>query len=354
MEKMHVRCLVSSGGSEEEIEQTRFVDELKGWLPVDAITREGRPFLKWMEMSSVALTEPFFHQTVERLRGQIPAPRELLTDLSALLQFEKITDSLRPSGFIFHGSRCGSTLVANACRALRGSLMLTEAQAIDKIADQHIPANRESAKAKRLFNRLLLRGVVSALGQRLMGDEQYYFIKFAFFGILQYEKIKSIWPDVPCIFIYRDPVEVIVSNLKIRPQWLVLEDNLEQIASNIGVTVEELRSKGPEECCARALGRLYAKAAELADAGLMLVPYEELSPEKLLEIVRFFGVKPTPSEVEEIRRISKLASKDIVPARVFKRDSDEKITSASPLVHEMAALWAMEPFQRLNEKQEKS
>src|SRR5262249_9237795 len=150
-----------------------------------------------------------------------------------------------------------------------------EAQVVDKIVDQYISANHASSVAKMLFNKLLLRGAVSALGQRRAGNEQHYFIKFAFFGILQYEKIKSIWPDVPAIFMYRDPVEVMVSHLKNPPLWMRLEENLEQAAANIGVTVEALASLGPEECCARALGRLYAKAAELADDGLRLVRYEE-------------------------------------------------------------------------------
>lgn len=354
MEKLKMNCLVSSVDGQEEIRQTRCVDELRGWLPVDAVTRDGRPFLRWMEMPDVDLREPFFHQTVERLKEQEPVPRELLTDLDALLQLEKVTDSLRPTGFIFHGSRCGSTLVANACRALRGSLVIAEAQALDKIADQYLPANHQSKGAKILFNKLLLRGAVSALGQRRAGNEQYYFIKFAFFGILQYEKIKSIWRDVPGIFIYRDPVEVIVSNLKTWPQWMKLEDNLEQVASNIGVNIERLRSISPEECCARALGRLYAKAAELADSELMLVRYEELLPEKLLEIVKFFNVTPTPLDVEEIRRISKLYSKNQIPAQTFTRDADDKRASASPLAREMAARWVLEPFQCLNEKLRRS
>ena len=345
--------IVSSGSGEEETARTMHVDELSGWFPVDAITRDGHPYLKWMEVSHVALTEPLFHQSVERLSRQKPAPRELLTDLDALLQLEKVTDSLRPTGFIFHVSRCGSTLVTNACRALSGSLVLTEAQPVDKLAAQNLLTNRESNWGRMLLNRLFLRGAVSALGQRWTGNEKYYFIKFAFAGFLQYENIKSIWQDVPCVFIYRDPVEVMVSNLRNRPQWMRLEDNPEEsIAACIGVTVDELRAIGAEEYCARSLGRLYAKAAELADSGLMLVRYEELSLRKLLEIIEFFGVTPTPSEIEAIQRISQLYSKDAVPARIFTRDSNEKKALALPLVREMATRWASESYQRLNEKHE--
>ncbi|HEV7701083.1 MAG TPA: hypothetical protein VGO43_12700 [Pyrinomonadaceae bacterium] len=353
MEKMRVKCLLPVVAGEEEIEQTIGVDELRGWVPVDAITRGGRPFLRWMEVLGDTFSEPFFHQTVEHLRAQKPAVRELLTDLDALLQLEKITDALSPTGFIFHGSRCGSTLVSNACRSLSGALMVTEAQVIDKIADQPIPADHHSSEAKLLFNKLLLRGAVSALGQRRTGAEQYYFIKFACFGILQYEKIKSIWPDVPCVFIYRDPLEVIASSMKTRPQWMLDEKNLAQVASTIGISDEEFRIIGPEEFCSRVLGKLYTKAAELTDSGLMLIRYEELSTDKILEIIDLFGIQPTPLEVEEIRAVSKLYSKDPIPARLFTRDAEDKRASVSRLAREMAERWAMGPFQRLNEQHEK-
>jgi len=98
---------------------TNFTD-LKGWLPVDAVVVEGRPGLWWMEMSGVSLTEPFFQQTVERERANGKA--ELFTEFDALLQLEQSFDSVDPTGFIFHSSRCGSTLVANACRAIASSI----------------------------------------------------------------------------------------------------------------------------------------------------------------------------------------------------------------------------------------
>src|ERR1041384_334996 len=105
--------------------------DLKGWLPVDAVVVDGRPGLWWMEMSGIDLTAPFFHQTVERARRENRAER--FTEFDVLLQLEKQLDSVEPTGFIFHSSRCGSTLVANACRAVSNSLVLSEASAIDKV-----------------------------------------------------------------------------------------------------------------------------------------------------------------------------------------------------------------------------
>ena len=112
------------------------VESLKGWLPIDAVVTKERPGLIWMDMRGVSFSEPFFQQTVERLRAERPARPEVFTEFDALVQLEKISDSLRPSGFIFHSSRCGSTLVANACKALNNSIVISEAYAVDKLVSR--------------------------------------------------------------------------------------------------------------------------------------------------------------------------------------------------------------------------
>src|SRR6476646_10504055 len=106
-------------------------EALKFWCPVDAVIAGDQPAIEWMDLRGVDFREPFFNETLARVdhekRGRV------VTAVDALLQFEKICDGLAPSGFIFHSSRCGSTLVANACRALKHSFVIAEAPAIDKL-----------------------------------------------------------------------------------------------------------------------------------------------------------------------------------------------------------------------------
>src|ERR1043165_3268008 len=91
--------------------------ELQGWMPIDAVVVDGRPGLTWLEMTGVDLAEPFFQQTVDRVKSKHPERREVFTEFDTLVQLEKTFDTVAPTGFIFHSSRCGSTLLANACRA---------------------------------------------------------------------------------------------------------------------------------------------------------------------------------------------------------------------------------------------
>src|SRR5262245_34432433 len=101
-----------------QVELTQSVirpEDLLSWLPVDATIDNGRPMIEWMELSDIDFCEPFFSQTIERVKSGGDR-KHLLTEFDFLLRTEKVFDSIEPSGFIFHSSRCGSTLVANACR----------------------------------------------------------------------------------------------------------------------------------------------------------------------------------------------------------------------------------------------
>src|SRR5437870_2227708 len=200
---------------------------LLNWLPMDALLVEGRQCVKWVDVGGVSLDEPLFDKTIERLRKERPDADEIITGFEALIQLEKISDSVAPSGFIFHTSRCGSTLLSNACRALKGSIVVSEAPVVEKIVGRFFSYS-DTDRAKIVINSIFLRGAVSALGQRRLGTEQSCFVKFSCLSVLQFERVRQIWPEVRCVFMFRDPREVIVSNLENPPAWMLFDSLPEQ------------------------------------------------------------------------------------------------------------------------------
>ncbi len=326
------------------------VERLKSWLPVDATIRDERPMIEWMNMSGVVLSEPFFQQTVDRVRKTVEA-ESLFTDLDVLIQLEKISDRLDPTGFIFHSSRCGSTLVANACKAIGDSIVIAESSAVDKLITRFF-TDLDDAGTKELLYSVFLRGAIHALGQRRMKNERHYFVKFASTSTLQFARIRKIWPKVPAVFLYRDPIEVMVSNLKTIPEWMIIETNPATAAATVGVGESEVSQIGREEFCARALGRYYSAAEANADQQTWLVNYDELTPDLLLRIISFFGVIPSSQEAQTISQTARLYSKDAVGRTTFHGDREEKRTKASAQVREMADRWATPAYQRLESKRQ--
>lgn len=320
------------------------IANLRGFLPVDAVVVDGRPGLRWMDLSGVKLTEPFFQQTVER--AQADGKRELFTEFDTLLQLEKSFDSVQPTGFIFHSSRCGSTLVSNACRAVPDSIVLSEPNTIDKLIARFIT---DAGDVKTSLYSVFLRAAVHALGQRRTGNEQHLFIKFSPCSFSQIEHIRRIWPNVPWLFLYRDPVETIVSNLKDVPPWLI-DDDRRVLASIIDATPDEVAPMTLEELCARAIGSLFSTARDVAHRNGMLLNYTQLSVPVISSVLSFFKVSHSTNELDSIARTSRVYSKETSGTRSFVSDTDEKQKLASHAVREAATRWAIEPYQLLEQK----
>jgi hypothetical protein len=303
-----------------------------------------------MEMADVSLSEPFFQQTVERAKADGTKRGELFTEFDVLLQLEKELDSVPPTGFIFHSSRCGSTLVANACRAINDSIVLSEANAIDKLIARFFTDAANDGVKSSLYS-VLIRGVVHALGQRRRGCEKHLFIKFACTSFAQLERITRIWPDVPWIFLYRDPVETIVSNVNDQPTWLT-DDDWRVLASITGATTSEVAKMTLAERCARSIGSFYSHAYDLANEQSLLLNYNQLSVPVISDVLKFFKVRPSAQELEAIARASGFYAKEISGTLPFVADADAKQKLASDLIRELAMRWAEKPYQRLEQKRQ--
>jgi len=318
------------------------VNELRSYFPIDAVIRDGKPQIEWLRMGEVAFTEPFFHQTVAKARQD---NQPLFTDLDALLRVASVGPALQPSGFIFHTSRCGSTVVANACRALDSTRVIAEAPVIDKLLSR-LFTDADPGSDKELVYLSLVRSAVQTLARDQSHSDSRYFVKFACASTLQIKSLRRTWPNVPFLILFRDPVEVTVSNLRTRPQWMSADSNPGAAAAIVGVEVDQLLGMTDEEYCARALGLYYAAAESVAgERATQLFDYKQLSLQMLTEILRFFGVTPSAQELARIERSLLSHAKD--PSVSFRPDSADKKAAASRQVIEAVERWALPAYERL-------
>jgi len=322
------------------------VGRLEGWLPVDAVVKDGRPGVVWLDMRGRTLDEPLLCQTVARIRrdrGQSPAR---FTPLATLIEFEKTTPGLAPTGFIFHSSRCGSTLVANACRALTGARVIAEPCAVDKLVGRFFTDVNDDPTRELVYS-VLLRAAVHALGQPRLETETRYFVKFSCVSVLQVRRIRRIWPAVPSVFIYRDPVEVVVSNLADPPAWMRVDAVPAMATALLGASPHEIGRMSRAEVCARAVGRFYGAAHDGCDETTRFIDYSELSAAALSSVVGHFGIRPTAAETDAMVRTLAVSAKDPDHRRPFVADGEAKRAAASREVQAMVDRWARAPYLRL-------
>lgn len=143
------------------------VDQLAGWTPIRVYWEQSSAMVDWCYSGERRFTDPFFDQTIERC---LKHPSNLIfrhqTPIETLGEYHEARPGLPPTGFIFHLSRCGSTLVSQMLAALPQNVVISEAAPIDALLRSRL-RDHDVTDATRVA---WLRWMMSALGQRRSGS----------------------------------------------------------------------------------------------------------------------------------------------------------------------------------------
>jgi hypothetical protein len=260
------------------------------------------------------------------------------TPIEVLKEWQQLQPGLSPTGFIFHMSRCGSTLVSQMLTAVPTNVVISEARPIDGTLRAQNAAT-ENADEQRIN---WLRWMVSALGQRRLGGEDNFFIKFDAWNMLDLPLICRAFPQVPWIFLYRDPVEVLVSHMNQRgPHMIpgVLAPGL------FGMDQEAAFSLRPEDYCAKVLASICSAALQHRREGGCLVNYRQLPDVVTQSLLSYFGLHYSEEEIATVRTASKHDSKNF--AANFQDDSQQKREKASEAIRDAADKWLYPIYEEL-------
>ncbi|MDR3481294.1 MAG: hypothetical protein P4L91_11355 [Burkholderiaceae bacterium] len=188
--------------------------ELDNWIPYK-IERREEWLCRWLSVAGQSFCEPFFTETISKCQAQLPNGSRYasLSSLESLLAAAaQPFAALAPAAFIFHVSRCGSTLLAQLLGLSRQNVVLSEVPLLDQIlrlsvSDSGIaPASVEALMSASL--RLLAR-------QRNV-DEARLFVKLDSWHVAFAPLIRKLYPATPFVLLYRAPDEVMRSHRKRR------------------------------------------------------------------------------------------------------------------------------------------
>jgi hypothetical protein len=327
-----------------------------GWLPI-AIDFDPRPSImphapvRWMEFGSSPLDEPFVAHSIKRLRAGSPPAREIETDLDTLLRVGGKLPAVQPAGFIFHISRCGSTLVANALKTAEGALVVSESPPLTSLL---LPEPESfgayvGARWERL-RRNTLQSLFSLFAHYRTGEAERLVIKFASVNTLSMRVVRACFPGVPCLIVVRDPAEVMVASLR-GGGWMSFKSSPE-VARRIFGWPEEVRScaeMSDEEYGARVLGRYLSSALDAFDQRCMVVDYEDLNQKRMREIAAFFGLV-IPETGKDLEAVFGFYAKDPARRLRFKDDRREKQKQMSAALRTAARQWARTTYFELRSR----
>jgi hypothetical protein len=235
-------------------------------------------------------------------------------------------------------SRCGSTLVSQMLAALPSNIVVSEASPIDTV----VQADRWRPDLSAERHAIWLHSIIGALGQPRSGSEQRYFIKLDCWHTLALPLFRRAFPAVPWVFLYRDPVEVLVSQLRI--------PGTQMIPGSVGPDLYGLeRSYGPgtaEDYYAQVLAKVIEPAvAYYAAGGGLLVNYNQLPDALFTAILPHFGVACSAADRAAMIEAARYDAK--APGFQFEPDSGAKQRGATPAARAAAERWLGDLYRRL-------
>ncbi|MBX7220290.1 MAG: hypothetical protein K1Y36_10130 [Blastocatellia bacterium] len=309
--------------------------DFAGWVPAYLTWETPLPAISWVYQDAPLLAEPFFEHT---LANAVRSPFGLLfrrqTSLAELSHLLARRPEVVPTGFIFHMSRCGSTLVSNLLKTLPETRVISEPGVVSALL-RFFHRNPDFPFAEKILH---LKNLVQALGYQPDGRPAgRFFLKLDALDTLALPLFQAAFPTVPWIFVFRRPVEVLVSNLNeisggmfpgtFHPTW-------------VGISWEDAFNLPPETYMARLLGRVCETAVSCSSPHSRFIDYETLPGAVWTTVADFFQLDLSPTDVERMQSAAGFDAKR--PDQTFQDDRDRKRASASVNIRQAVAEW-LEP-----------
>ncbi len=292
-----------------------------GWRPMHVLVSGHAAAVDWAFFGDMPLTAPFYEDTIRRV---------LSRPFSRLLRYRMTLDDFvaaapqapPPSGFVFHMSRCGSTLVSQMLAAVPRYSVISEAAPFDVMVQlsrlwPHLPPERHMRH-------------LTAMAAALCRGPGGHVFKLDSWHTMALPLLRRAFPTVPWVFLYRDPVEVLVSQMRQRGSQIVPELTPPAL---YGIT--DFDGLLDVEYCARVLEKTCAAVPDhIGDGAGKLVSYAELPEAVCATILPHFAM--ACSEEDRARMMAVAGRNAKFPTDTFAGDSESKQQEATSALREAA------------------
>jgi gluconate kinase len=315
-----------------------FPEALLNSIPYRLFIEGGEPFCNWLQLADKKFEEPFFDETILKCRA-LPVNvknRKCISSLSLLPDWSLAVDSAKPAVFIFHLSRCGSTLVSQLFTLDDTNIVLSEVPFIDEIL--RLPYQKRGISEEQTTE--WLEAAIQFYGQKRNEIQERLIIKTDCWHIFFYQHLRKIYPEVPFVFLYRQPDEILQSQQKRRGMQAV-PDMIE--SSIFGIRQDEIQYADFDHYFSLVMEKIMTAALQLSelDSKTILVNYVEgILP--IVERIAFHASIPITSEIQNQMKL-RISYHAKYPEQVF---SEEKNNQSYPAM----LTGCMALYQQLEEK----
>jgi hypothetical protein len=185
------------------------------WIPSQIVSNPDGPCVQWTYLNGKKFTEPFFQDTLAKCRShaQKAGLQPPDSSLEFLLEASRKIEFVAPTAFIFHVSRCGSTLLSQLLGLDDSHIVAAEVPLFDEILKMPFGKFEQAHAAQ---SEELLAAAIRFLGQKRSGRETRFFVKLDSWHLFFYSILRKIYPETPFFLLSRRPDEVLRSHQKQR------------------------------------------------------------------------------------------------------------------------------------------
>lgn len=185
---------------------------IRGWVPVKLYAEDEGLLCRWLYVGDKNFTEPFFDDTIASRRGLAENGylQKKMSSTNVLAEMVAEMEVIEPTAFIFHISRCGSTLISQMLSLQPSNIVLSEVPFFDELL--------RYGKKSHCMPRILpqLKAAIGLYGAKRNENHQQLFIKTDSWHVHFYKELRALYPTVPFFLLYRKPNEVLRSQQKKR------------------------------------------------------------------------------------------------------------------------------------------
>jgi hypothetical protein len=282
-------------------------------MPVQFRYENYRAEIRWMYFGQVYFQEPFFEDTCLRCK-QLPENQTAVwTSTNALLQLATKSEFLNPDLFIFHVSRCGSTLLSQAFSLRSDCLVLSEVPLLDQLL-------RFSFKQHTITTYEInawFKAALQLLGRKRTQQEKFLLVKCDSWHVFFYERLRALFPNSAFSLLTRSPEEVFQSQLKSPGLHAVpgmLEPELFQL------TPPQLSALHPHAYLAHVLEFYQQRFAAILseNKNMLLQDYRDGTDTLLTKITEYIQIPRNENWLQEVKKRFEFHSKR--PEQKFEKE----------------------------------
>ena len=242
-------------------------NELTNWIP----WKLSGTSCRWLYLGNKKIMEPFFDDTILACRNFFENQQiyKVISDLETMAEWAENLNVVIPSAVIFHVSRCGSTLLSQLLSLDENNIVLSEVPFFDELLRLRYKSNISVKNLNKY-----LSASMKFFGQKRNGKEKRLIIKTDSWHLHFYTQLRNLFSDVPFIFLYRNPGEVLFSHQKQRGMQSIpgmIEPEV------FGFSKEQIKETSLDAYMPKVLESYFIKMIEIikADKNVVLCNYKE-------------------------------------------------------------------------------